>query len=563
MAGTSAVSARLTVQDTSNFTVFYTANSSASLRLYTVTCHAESGTDTLEVPIPDGVTVYGDIPVITSVCLGSGVTDPNCAEPSLPIGTSQITINGQNLSEPLVKPNVLVYTGTPGDSPISVNVASNATSSSATTLNATVTVPSGTASGEYTVSVFPHGTTYGLTGDSFEAAPGSANQDKGKLRIVSCNNPKVNILSRPIRIVPSTSRPGTYEATLTSSVSASGGVYTWTTDNSSMVGFITSASGPSASQVTLGIISTNDKATITLTYLPPCGGESVTDSFTFALTNQVTVLGWIDGTNIQPDASTLLAATPNSMVYSSLTGLPADALTCRDTLTYYGAQGGTSPFRGVADNGFTYAERDYINHFVLGRSANEPPPATMSSFAALEALGQYRLLQTFQASYEVSAGIIDPRSIRALVSQTRTGRTPEPCSRLEMITFAGETSSIDASLDSTVISTGSPRTSSALDITYQVNEARVGTEGQNGNQYVNGVSGTPPSISMPWVWSAIQCDANGKTRVFGSNNNMSTLSLLPSFRIYFGGTTYKDVGQGDIEYFLGLTSITSSYQLPQ
>ena len=124
--------------------------------------------------------------------------------------------------------------------------------------------------------------------------------------------PTVQITSRPITITAS-STPGQYVATLTSVASPPGGSYAWTTSNPKMMGFdpSTPPSGPSSDHVKLVITSAGNNATITLTYNGPYGGTAA-DSFTFALTSDTTVVAWIDGSKIIPDATPL--GGPNDIV---------------------------------------------------------------------------------------------------------------------------------------------------------------------------------------------------------------------------------------------------------
>jgi hypothetical protein len=240
------------------------------------------------------------------------------------------------------------------------------------------------------------------------------NPSRGILTVGACA-PTVRITSRPITIYPS-GTPGRYLATLTSTATPPGGSYTWSSSNPSMVGFSpdTPSSGPNATQVTLVILSTNDNATITLTYVSPCGAAA-TDSFTFALTNDTTVLGWVDGAPINlPQLEANLTSSYLPIVLSNFAS-------CVVTLLDWKTQGYDSVAQPVGrnSNGLSDAERQYANGFLIKKSANTAPSPTISSSTAAKNAGNYRVYQRLQASYEVSAaGRIDASSVHYLQQDT-------------------------------------------------------------------------------------------------------------------------------------------------
>jgi hypothetical protein len=270
--------------------------------------------------------------------------------------------------------------------------------------------PSPNASGVYDVRVTSGGETPAMGFQSAPKGKTNAQSNAGQVEVA-----KVQITARPITITSSTTIPGTYVATLTSIASPPGGVYTWTTNNSNMVGFLTASSSPNASQVTLGITSTNDNATITLTYFGPRGGMA-TDSFTFALTNDTTVIGWVDRSpvDIAQLYSHMLASNPNTTLPNDI----SHALTCRDLLLGWKDLGYLSASNGVGRgaNGLTDAERQYANGYLIYNSANTPPSQTITSSADVMTAGNYRVYQRFQASYEISGGVVVPLSDFAILN---------------------------------------------------------------------------------------------------------------------------------------------------
>jgi hypothetical protein len=376
-----------------------------------------------------------------------------------------------------------------------------------------------TALGTYTVTV----SSNGVSGSGFFQGGGSIRTGNGTMVVGACV-PQVQITNRPISITPSTSRPGTYQAVLTSTASPPGGVYYWSTDNPGMVGFLTPASGSSANQVTLGIASTNDHATIFLTYVSPCGsGIQVTDSFVFALGNDTTAVGWVDGSVITiPDPSTAGDQTVPLQLN--------DPLQCPGLIASWvdlGRNGYTSSY----DSGTL----EYANSFLLNRSANQPPPATLTSSDDLMNGGNYRLYQRFQAYYETNAGVINPATVMFLQTKAVVGNTPEPCSGQQVMGVATQANSDN----------GLEFVTGAHDLVYQINEGRLGLDGQNANYYLNGVT-------TPWIWTAIQFDANGKTRAFVQGDIFSNISIFPSMQIYTGTFGLPPIPQQDWHVFNGL-----------
>jgi hypothetical protein len=351
--------------------------------------------------------------------------------------------------------------------------------------------------------------------------------------------PTVQITSRPITITAS-STPGQYVATLTSVASPPGGSYAWTTSNPQMMGFdpSTPPSGPSSDHVKLVITSAGNNATITLTYNGPYGGTAA-DSFTFALTSDTTVVAWIDGSKIIPDATPL--GGPNDIVYQELVanysyGCVAALGTWRD--------GGKI---GQVGN-FTAAERLFANQFLLHGSANNPPPPqNFNSFDYVTGY-DYRIFQRLQASYELASGTIISGSAQYLYSYTNAGVSPEPCTGLQLFSLPAQSNARN----------GERGMASDRGSVYQVNEARLGPDGQAVNFYINGAVGQDYTTFTPWIWSVIQFGANGGTGAWTQGSNSSTLQIFPSYQVYGNGSPNSQFPQGDPSAFISLNS-TSQY----
>jgi hypothetical protein len=368
------------------------------------------------------------------------------------------------------------------------------------------------ALGNYTVQVVSGG---GVSGNGFQqGTPTQSSKSSNPFQFLVKCSPYVTIGSRPISISPGPTL-GTYTATLTGVAWPPGGVYTWSTNNPSMVGFSTPSTGPSANQVTLAIISTNDKATITLTYISPCGGTA-TDSFTFALTNDTTVVAWLDPGPIGPGNSQL---SPLDPVYQDLVN---NSSTCVSTLAGWAFNGRTGA--GQANNGLTPQEIQFAIEFLNAGSGNHPPSNPNTS--AYVNGQDYRLYQRFQAYYEITNGAINSATVKYLWGgplDALSGVTPEPCTGFQILSVASQPNPRNGEFGLT--SDGS--------LVYQLNEGRVGTNGQQVNQFLNGPVGGDWTLTTPWIWSTIQFDANGKTRAWVQGAN---LQIFPAYQVFTNGS---------------------------
>jgi len=98
--------------------------------------------------------------------------------------------------------------------------------------------------------------------------------------------------------------------------------------------------------------------------------------------------------------------------------------------------------------------------------------------------------------------------------------------------------------------------SSDQSLLYQISEVRLGPPGQAVNFYLNGVPGQDYTLATPWIWSAIQYDAQGKTVGWVSGDN---LQIFPAYQIYANSFALPPIPQGDVSVFSSLDA-TSQYR---
>jgi len=370
------------------------------------------------------------------------------------------------------------------------------------------------------------------------------------LFFVRAAQPTIKIASRPILITPR-STAGQCAATLTSSAMCGdatcppGGSYTWASSNSA-VGFTTPSSGPSATQVTLGILGTGGTTTITLSYAGPFGGNA-TDSFTFVLSDDTVAIAWVNGQAITPVFSPGGLGDPivQALGYGGVT-----ALSCGVTLLSWENQGYLG--EGSANDGLTAAEQLYANGFLLSGTGNNPPPRVSPgdqrnpADASYIGGGDYRLYQRLQVSYEISGDArgIDRNSVRYLQEVVQTGTTPEPCSGMQLFSKP-----VEAHPDN-----GQAGTSLDGTLVYQLNSARIGPDGQAVNQFLNGPAGGTLSQSTPWIWTAIQYDGNGRIQPWVQGGPTGNLQIFPQYDVYTNTSNLQNFTQGLLMTFIALNS---------
>jgi hypothetical protein len=346
----------------------------------------------------------------------------------------------------------------------------------------------------------------------------------GRVPVLPSNGcPLVVILNRPMKLSgPSYS----FHSMLSASGYPAGGIYSWTTDNPSMIGFDFTASD----SVTVSVGGPG-KAAISVSYRTPCGTAS--DSLSFVLTDDVSVVGFVDGSAVPLPSgakSTLVSGLNNafsctallaSWQVAGLTGEPAAALVSVDNDT----------------------DRRYANAFLVLKSANADPPNTIADpqgFAGNSTA--YRAYNRFQAYYESGTQGIRQASVVFLKSDAKLGRTPEPCSGLQMVSVAAEEALIN----------GLRKANEGL--VYQVNSGRLGSEGQQVNAYLNKRQDTGPVLwpmATPYIWSGIEFDSDGNLRPLLQGG---TLQIFPSYVLYRNGRRVPSgsVAQSLLDNFIAL-----------
>jgi uncharacterized repeat protein (TIGR01451 family) len=505
------------------FDVGYGATRGVRTGGHTLSCNWQGNNSSLA----NAVTVYDATPQITDVA-------PDAVSPGTPPAIvsagGQITISGYNFGQSgTVK--LCVLGGGSCSPPITPNSWTHGTVDQATATLINV------SPGQYTVQI----ESTGSQGAGFLASDtSSADSNTWEVDVASCS-PTVQITSRPIFISPSISTPGRYNAALTSLADPPGGTYVWSTNNPSMVGFSpdTPWSGPSADHVTLVILSPG-KATITLKYVSPCGVD-VSDSFTFTVTNDTTVVAWVDASKVPLDLPPLGASDP---VVQQLSGFA----NCGITLLSWVQFGKNN--RGIADNGFTFAERVFANEFLIGGTGNTSPlQQTQNPNDPSFVSGQhYRFHERFQSYYEVlpDGRIGTPHNLQRAFDD---GVSPEPCTGFQLFSLP-----VQDNADDGVYAFTADRS-----LVYLIKENRLGEDGQAVNQFLNGPSGQDFRTATPWIWAVIQFSPDGTNRPWTQGDN---LQIFPSYQIYTDGVPSQALSQGDLMTFIGLNA-TSVYRKPQ
>jgi hypothetical protein len=340
-----------------------------------------------------------------------------------------------------------------------------------------------------------------------------------------------------IGVPPDTGAP--YHAVLSAAgvPSAANGSYSWTTNNPSMIQF----DNPSASTVNV-TVSGSGQATITVSYTTPCGAG--TDSLTFVLTNDVTVVGFIDGSVI-----TLPSGASSALVNA----LASNGLSCAATIeSWVGAGLGILPPVPPVTSS---VDQSYADAFLNSRTSNPYPPSIFindskaADFVASPAL--YRAYDRFKAYYESTPDGIWQASVVYLRRDVSLGMTPEPC--------LGQV----VALGSQAASANNTRASSS-GLAYQLVEGRIGTYGQEANTYLNHPEdiGFPSySLATPYIWAAVEFDSNGNLVPFAQGTSQNNLQIFPTYWIYQFGSLVQSTTQAALGQFIPLDS-TSSFVPP-
>ncbi len=214
---------------------------------------------------------------------------------------------------------------------------------------------------------------------------------------------------------PDTGSP--YLSTLTAAGSPEGGTYSWTTDFPEMIAFDSGAGSATASVRVLR----SGKARITVTYSTQCSSQ---DSLTFVLTDDVTVVAWVNGSAIQ------IPSGASEGLIDYLT----DQFKCAATVgSWMAAAEADRPGLAVfAVN--TDIDRRYANAFLNSRSGNPKPPGFMTDPVGFRAnKNLYRGFNRFKAYYEIGEFGIHQPSVKYLQQIADPGNTPEPCTDQRLV----------------------------------------------------------------------------------------------------------------------------------
>ncbi len=244
-----------------------------------------------------------------------------------------------------------------------------------------------------------------------------------------------------------------------------------------------------------------------------------------SLTEEVTVIGWIDKTQV--------AFPPPNSVSSALSG--ALKYGCVGTLTafFFGN-------RSLISSDF---DRQYANAFLIYNSANNPPPQILDPNRYAED-GDFRLFNRAHPAIHSSGDQIE--SALFPVSTVALGNTVDSCkSSLTPKSFLTPEAHPDNAAKGI--------TSSKL-YAFQLNEGRVGSKGQNINMTLNactstdtfGLCNAPAAPTVPWIYSVILYDVNGKYSV--------DHQIFPTYSIYEDRKLIQTIHQSALESFIKLNS---------
>jgi hypothetical protein len=344
----------------------------------------------------------------------------------------------------------------------------------------------------------------------------------------TCQNPMVQItmdVSPVAKLSPNYIPP-----TVTSSVSIPGGSYQWTSDNPSVLGIAGPSSGGNLASVPLSVNGVG-KATLSLTYTLS-GSAPVTDSVTFVLSRDAAVVGWIDGSQISafipPGVSPDLVAALNGA--NDLSDPLHGCLPTTIGWINAGKTGNPPTFAGTAEFNVTNdIDRAYANNFLIKYSANQDPGSQIDSLFPGDS-SRYRAYLRFQSAYVVRNGSI-VGSPKALIAQAVAGITLNPCLDLNPVIPPIVLSALQQfglSLPSNAPQlhplNGASGVGNNGTTMYLLNEARVGTDGQAGNFYLN-------NRTTPWIYTFLQFGLDGNY-VLNSNGDVITHQIFPTYNVY-------------------------------
>ena len=247
-------------------------------------------------------------------------------------------------------------------------------------------------------------------------------------------------------------------------------------------------------------------------------------------TKEVTVVGWIDKTQI---------TFPQGSVNSQLTQALSEFVGCPSTLTAW-ANGQRVLITDDTD-------RQYANAFLLSNSANDQPPSTLSgpNFPSMfREKGNYRAFNDMKLWIKTSG---DQITSAIFGGSAALGRTPSPCGNLIGLgAFLIGYETPDVHPDNGAHSV----TNNQLHA-FQLAEGRIGSNGQAVNRTLNWCNSSncasiPASPTTPYVWAYPLFDAQG--------NYTMQIQIFPTYYIYENGNlvTAKTITQAPQETFIQL-----------
>jgi hypothetical protein len=250
----------------------------------------------------------------------------------------------------------------------------------------------------------------------------------------------------------------------------------------------------------------------------------------------------VDGSKVRLDLPPHdIFGNPDIVVQNLLLDGPGECVSTLYQWRDMGQQG-----KGVGNNAMDSAETLFANEFLIGASANSPPPSQMPvDQSPFLNSGQFRIYQRFQAYYELQANGAISGPPFVLQAQAIAGTTPEPCTGLQLFSLPAENNTLNGQY---------PKLTSDGTLAYQVNEARLGPEGQGVNQFLNGPAGADYTTTTPWIWSVVQFDANGKTRAWTQGTTSDNLGIFPTYQVYTNGFALTSIPQSDLMTFIGKNS---------
>lgn len=242
------------------------------------------------------------------------------------------------------------------------------------------------------------------------------------------------------------------------------------------------------------------------------------------LTKEITVIGWING---------LAVTFPSSDSVSSVLRLDLN-VSCAITIFRF-LSGDRSLINSDAD-------RQYVNSFLIANSNNHEPPPTLDS--SILKRGDFRAFNRLQATINKVGSRIT--TARPLISVIALGNTIDSCSSI----FT-PTSALKPEPHPDNGKTGT--TPSGLHF-FQLNEGRVGADGQKVNMTLNactsknaaGLCNAPAGPTVPYIWSFPLFDPQAQYTV--------EHQIFPTYYIYEDGKLVNKAGQSALEDFIKLNS---------